>query len=86
MTPYWIGKQNSLLDGLQWTADEPTRQGWYWAQTDAGIPTIVKVGLFGTGKSNTLWVYMTGNDKAHHFDIFDFWLGPLPVPEPPEGL
>jgi hypothetical protein len=68
----------------EWTTEPPTVAGWYWARTNKGIPYIVRVGLFGTGVTGTLWVYTTNSTKAFDFDMVDYWLGPLPVPEPPK--
>jgi hypothetical protein len=67
-----------------WTTEQPTEPGWYWARSAKGVPYIVQVGLFGSGESGTLWVYMTHYSKAFDLDIVDYWLGPLPVPELPK--
>jgi hypothetical protein len=77
----WYGASFSVL---QWTTAPPTVKGWYWARTNKGKPYIVKVDEFGLGISGNLWVYVVGTDKAIDLDFVDYWLGPIPEPEPPK--
>jgi hypothetical protein len=69
---------------FNWTTTPPTVEGWYWVCTNKGVPHVVKVGLFGTGQTGNLWVYETGHSQAYDLDVYDYWLGPIPVPEPPK--
>ncbi len=76
-------RQTENLIAMIWTTEPPTQEGWYWARTNKGQPFIIRVGFYGTGQTGTLWAYDTERNMLD-LDVLDYWLGPLPVPEPPK--
>jgi hypothetical protein len=63
-------------NGRGWTTDPPTEPGWYWVYF--GIPGGRIVQYFKTLDGDV----RSGNkDTDKHVK---YWLGPLPVPEPPQ--
>lgn len=77
------GKPDFYSTGMkyfEWTTTPPTVEGWYWVKPryldDSIEPYIVEA---KQGKA-----YVTGDDQPDDFDMFSHWLGPLPVPEPPQ--
>ena len=70
------GYDGSLAETLNWTTEPPTQEGWYWATEDGGRPEVVMY----NGSS----VYVRGYEVPLNPKDFTYWLGPLPIPEPPQ--
>jgi len=70
--------ESFLLNGFQWTTEPPTQEGWYW-----GFHKNKTVYMFWVGldDDNILMAYFNGYPVP--FESHTHWLGPLPVPEPP---
>jgi hypothetical protein len=66
--------------GLEWTTSQPTEPGRYWAITNYEAMDVVDVVVIENGGS----VWVVGCDESLKFKDFTHWLGPLPVPEPPQ--
>lgn len=69
------------VNGFEWTTTLPTVPGAYFAIL-ANVPMIVRVyiGLF----IDELYAVQPGIETEFALSRFSHWLGPLPVPEPPE--
>lgn len=64
---------------LKWTTETPTIEGWYWARTYVGVKEkIFVVEMRQTG------IFITNAECPFPTSMFTHWLGPLPVPEPPD--
>lgn len=66
---------------LEWTTTPPTEPGCYWVMTGWG-PAIAIVGSFDF--STNLMVKIASGQATYEISNFTHWLGPLPIPEPPE--
>ena len=62
---------------LEWTTEPPTEGGWYWIRYPDGEIACVEV-FYSLGNMET--------DSDYVLDTVTHWLGPLPVPEPPEDI
>jgi hypothetical protein len=61
---------------LVWTTTPPTQAGWYWVVADGSlIPIVLHVRILESGDRY---------NGDYNLDHVTHWLGPLPVPEPPE--
>ncbi len=70
------------FDELQWKTEPPTVEGWYW--------------YFGGGENEPYpeYVYFDEKESGLCINVLGFslrvdegkryWLGPLPIPEPPK--
>lgn len=67
---------------LEWTAEPPTQEGWYWASP--GIHRVDCEIVWVIRQSNGELV-ISGDEWNEPLDVIKHWLGPLPVPEPPSG-
>lgn len=72
----------------QLVTEKPTKEGYYWAILPGGgdyfkgtEPTTVKV----VSDRGHLAAVIVGWECQVHLDSFSHWLGPLAVPELPEG-
>jgi len=68
---------------LKWTTTPPTVEGWYWVINAKGEMWCDKVFIQDSAPH---WY----NEDEHMYnpiilDYFTHWLGPLPVPDAPEG-
>lgn len=63
-----------------WTTQPPTEPGFFWAWTRDGRECVVHAVLNPDG----LHFYETGNGWNYSVSDFTHFIGPLPVPEPPE--
>ena len=69
---------------LKWTTEPPTQTGLYRAiAKDNGMAYWVE--LTDLGNIGIFSVYYFGNNVMYSVSDFTHWLGPLPVPEPPEN-
>jgi hypothetical protein len=69
---------------LEWTTALPTEEGWYWAiHEDEGcvVANVVK----GEGSVDFM-ARLPGIDMLFVLIGFTHWLGPLPVPVPPNEI
>jgi len=76
-----------IADGVRrqgWTTTKPTEPGWYWVVWRTHAPDRDLV--YHNGRGGMLFLGWPEKDSSAvphmHFSHF---LGPLPVPEPPEG-
>lgn len=80
-------RESDIKQAYVWTITPPTTTGLYWAfDGDEVVPVDVYVnGLGGTAR---LVGFELGNDYTTPRKLSDYshWIGPLPVPEPPEEL
>lgn len=63
------------FDALEWTTNQPTQEGWYWAKHEDYGKSIVMV-IKGEGS--------VACDLLLSLEGFTHWLGPLPEPEAPK--
>lgn len=79
-------KSNSKYVILRWKTEPPTVEGWYWAADgDGKSPRIAEV-FYSSG--HRLYADFTDENIPAPLDQFPeitHWLGPLPVPAPPEA-
>lgn len=66
---------------LDWTTESPTKPGWYWAMYLDTEPWIVRV---AKDKDGILKWWEDGVSRSWDLDTVSYWMGPLPVPEPPK--
>lgn len=65
-----------------WTTKPPTQEGWYWVITPNTYDASKNMDVYyfdGVGWGYTPQEYEYVQSKPTH------WLGPLPVPTPPEA-
>jgi hypothetical protein len=85
---YWCGERNGDngdLMCLEWTTDPPKESGIYWAQERGGYVVCVQVKINkydGIEEWTEVREFMTEDFTETKF--YSHWLGPLPVPEPPQ--
>lgn len=65
-----------------WTTDAPKGVGWYWRYIGEGIVSMAQITADADG-----FLYVVVDCIEYDIEHFTYshWLGPLPVPEPPEG-
>ena len=69
---------------FKWKTAPPTKPGWYWARDKETFLQIVRVFLADHGNAgNRLEVWLDTYESEELSD-YTHWLGPLPVPEPPD--
>jgi hypothetical protein len=67
---------------MEWTTDKPTEPGLYWAWDRIHILAVDayihrgKIVLFELGE---------GYNLMQSVDAFSHFIGPLPIPDPPQG-
>ena len=73
-----------------WSTDAPTKDGWYWAAFPFGDDAWIKVHVKVEGD---VCYSVRGEEDGEEGKLaewrlasFTHWLGPLPVPEPPEDV
>ena len=76
---------------LSWTTKPPTVPGWYWVYTHR--KGLRRYGIhiasfqYGVNKIPLVQIYSESVDirkEPKRYDrVIDYWLGPLPIPEPP---
>lgn len=84
---YRIEGMKMMLEGrsveygrsFEWTTTPPTQEGWYWAKRENDI---IMVEVADTEAGGCAWE--AGLDYPKDFADYSAWLGPLPVPEPPQ--
>jgi hypothetical protein len=54
---------------LEWTTNPPTQEGWYWVCVE-------------DGHISATFIHNGADPKLMGDNVY--WLGPLPVPEPPK--
>lgn len=67
------------IQRLEWTTEPPTQDGWYWT-VEANDIFIVEVSKIGS----RMIVNYFGTLEESRVDEFTYWLGPLPIPDPPK--
>jgi hypothetical protein len=67
---------------MYWTTTPPTVEGWYWA-LDVLFQHIEPVYVEWSIPDRKFIVNQMRNGKEMELSDFSHWLGPLPVPEPP---
>lgn len=77
-----------------WTTEPPTQEGWYWVYSEPEIAYGVNRDKLVKQEPETRLYYFNGHiwqfspdDYEYtpmHEPFFKYWLGPLPLPEPPQ--
>lgn len=67
----------------EWTTEPPTETGLYWAFNGAEVSPV---DVYLDGSNSRLVCFELGDkyDQVQDVNDFSYWLGPLPVPEPPK--
>ena len=74
---------------IQWTTEPPTQEGWYWIYVHHDkFPSGPNVDYVQRDRSGYLGI--SNGDYLETFEEYAaglkaYWLGPLPIPEPPKG-
>ncbi len=74
---------------LQWTTEPPKVEGWYWFRGHHWLLDNLNTELSYVSVMNGVISFsplINGPEWDHEYDIRNVthWLGPLPIPEPPE--
>lgn len=76
---------------MQWTKEPPKDPNFYWAWSSGdGDPTLGELYLASMvliGRvipDRPTWYFRTIEGEEYEATAFDYWLGPIPVPAPPE--
>ncbi len=71
---------------FKWTTEPPTAEGWYWARRvfTEGNEKQKEIQLYYFNGS--IWLFSPDDyEYTPNSENFTHWLGPLPIPEPPQG-
>jgi hypothetical protein len=81
-TDEWKLPFHSFDEDLQWTTTPPTEEGWYWVRNVKG-----KIWCEEVFKKDGVMCWWSEDENTFNSIILDYithWLGPLPIPEPPQ--
>lgn len=87
MITAWKPETLHRIMDLQWTTEPPTEEGWYWVKNKyTGAHDIEPVYLVKVThiENQVVWSIEINGGSGEDFSYFSHWLGPLPVPEPPQ--
>jgi hypothetical protein len=74
---WWFGKSDdpkiTEWTAHTWTTEPPKEAGWYWVNFRVGTANFQLIEKYPL------------DGKEQNIHLATHWLGPLPVPEPPEN-
>lgn len=80
--------KGELIPSDQWNDTRPVEPGWYWAFREGDQPEDMEVVCIIRHQFESdvpLLIRRAGYAYDLRNSGFTHWLGPLPVPEPPQG-